>query len=68
MCVEEYSSLLHVMSSNASECVFRIHSETVDFFNGKGAEMFGYCVYGTACCEVEVDCLTGDHHVGDVFL
>lgn len=56
------------MSSNASECVFRIHSETVDFFNGKGAEMFGYCVYGTACCEVEVDCLTGDHHVGDVFL
>lgn len=40
-----------------------IHSETVDFFNGKGAEMFGYCVYGTACCEVEVDCLTGDHHL-----
>ncbi|VDL72620.1 unnamed protein product [Nippostrongylus brasiliensis] len=22
-----------------------IHSEVVDFFNGKGAEMFGYCVY-----------------------
>ncbi|KAK6025064.1 aldehyde oxidase and xanthine dehydrogenase, molybdopterin binding domain protein [Ostertagia ostertagi] len=40
-----------------------IHSETVDFFNGKGAEMFGYCVYGSACCEVEVDCLTGDHHL-----
>jgi xanthine dehydrogenase/oxidase len=31
--------------------------------NGKGAEIFGYCVYGTACSEVEVDCLTGDHHV-----
>ncbi|KAK6752646.1 hypothetical protein RB195_003825 [Necator americanus] len=40
-----------------------IHSETVDFFNGKGAELFGYCVYGTACCEVEVDCLTGDHYL-----
>ncbi|KAL6737361.1 hypothetical protein Aduo_011012 [Ancylostoma duodenale] len=40
-----------------------IHSETVDFFNGKGAELFGYCVYGSACCEVEVDCLTGDHHL-----
>nr|CDJ95017.1 Ferredoxin and [2Fe-2S]-binding and Molybdopterin dehydrogenase and CO dehydrogenase flavoprotein and Aldehyde oxidase xanthine dehydrogenase and Aldehyde oxidase and xanthine dehydrogenase domain containing protein [Haemonchus contortus] len=40
-----------------------IHSETVDFFNGKGAELFGYCVYGSACCEVEVDCLTGDHYL-----
>ncbi|CAD6190780.1 unnamed protein product [Caenorhabditis auriculariae] len=40
-----------------------IHHEPVDFFNGKGAELFGYCVYGTACCEVEVDCLTGDHHL-----
>ncbi|WKY06780.1 hypothetical protein Q1695_006737 [Nippostrongylus brasiliensis] len=40
-----------------------IHSEVVDFFNGKGAELFGYCVYGTACCEVEVDCLTGDHYL-----
>uniref|UniRef100_A0A1I7XZV4 xanthine dehydrogenase n=1 Tax=Steinernema glaseri TaxID=37863 RepID=A0A1I7XZV4_9BILA len=40
-----------------------IHSETVDFLNGKGAELFGYCVYGTACSEVEVDCLTGDHHL-----
>ncbi|CAJ0584990.1 unnamed protein product, partial [Mesorhabditis spiculigera] len=28
-----------------------------------GAELFGYCVYGTACCEVEVDCLTGDHRL-----
>ncbi|CAJ0569018.1 unnamed protein product, partial [Mesorhabditis spiculigera] len=40
-----------------------IHNEPVDFFNGKGAELFGYCVYGTACCEVEVDCLTGDHRL-----
>ncbi|CAL2039109.1 unnamed protein product [Caenorhabditis brenneri] len=40
-----------------------IHHEPVDFFNGKGAELFGYSVYGTACCEVEVDCLTGDHHL-----
>lgn len=35
----------------------------MDFFNGKGAEMFGYCVYGVGCAEVEVDCLTGDHKV-----
>ncbi|TMS38408.1 hypothetical protein L596_005140 [Steinernema carpocapsae] len=40
-----------------------IHSEVVDFLNGKGAELFGYCVYGSACSEVEVDCLTGDHHL-----
>ncbi|KAK0398793.1 hypothetical protein QR680_002757 [Steinernema hermaphroditum] len=40
-----------------------IHCEAVDFLNGKGAELFGYCVYGTACSEVEVDCLTGDHHL-----
>uniref|UniRef100_A0AC35U6V0 Xanthine dehydrogenase n=1 Tax=Rhabditophanes sp. KR3021 TaxID=114890 RepID=A0AC35U6V0_9BILA len=40
-----------------------ITSETIDFFNGKGAEAFGYCVYGTACAEVEIDCLTGDHHI-----
>lgn len=42
---------------------FRIHSEPVDFMDGRGAELFGYCVYGVACSEVEVDCLTGDHHV-----
>ncbi|KAJ1372162.1 hypothetical protein KIN20_034243 [Parelaphostrongylus tenuis] len=41
----------------------RVHSDIVDFVKGKGAEYFGYCVYGTACCEVEVDCLTGDHHL-----
>ncbi|KAI1715623.1 molybdopterin-binding domain of aldehyde dehydrogenase domain-containing protein [Ditylenchus destructor] len=40
-----------------------IHSEPVDFMDGRGAELFGYCVYGVACSEVEVDCLTGDHHV-----
>ena len=36
---------------------------TVDFVHGRGAEYFGYCVYGVACAEVEVDCLTGDHKV-----
>ncbi|CAD5220304.1 unnamed protein product [Bursaphelenchus okinawaensis] len=40
-----------------------IHHETVDFMNGKGAELFGYQVYGVACSEVEIDCLTGDHHL-----
>uniref|UniRef100_A0A0K0E8Z9 xanthine dehydrogenase n=1 Tax=Strongyloides stercoralis TaxID=6248 RepID=A0A0K0E8Z9_STRER len=40
-----------------------IHSETIDFMDGKGAEAFGYAVYGVACTEVEIDCLTGDHHM-----
>uniref|UniRef100_A0A0N5AMQ3 xanthine dehydrogenase n=1 Tax=Syphacia muris TaxID=451379 RepID=A0A0N5AMQ3_9BILA len=40
-----------------------IHSEVVDFESGRGAEMFGYCTYGAACSEVEVDCLTGDHKI-----
>uniref|UniRef100_A0A0N5B9E6 xanthine dehydrogenase n=1 Tax=Strongyloides papillosus TaxID=174720 RepID=A0A0N5B9E6_STREA len=40
-----------------------IHSETIDFMDGKGAEAFGYAVYGAACTEVEIDCLTGDHHM-----
>lgn len=36
----------------------------MDFFGGgRGAAMFGYCVYGAACAEVEVDCLTGDHRL-----
>ena len=25
--------------------------------------MYDYFTYGVACTEVEVDCLTGDHHV-----
>ncbi|KHJ78769.1 hypothetical protein OESDEN_21608 [Oesophagostomum dentatum] len=37
--------------------------EPVDFCSGKGAAVYPYCVYGSACCEVEVDCLTGDHHL-----
>lgn len=40
-----------------------IHSEAVDYLNGRGAELYGYCVYGAACTEVEVDCLTGDHRL-----
>lgn len=37
--------------------------QPIDFFSGKGGDIFGYCVYGAACSEVEVDCLTGDHRV-----
>uniref|UniRef100_A0A0N4ZXA3 xanthine dehydrogenase n=1 Tax=Parastrongyloides trichosuri TaxID=131310 RepID=A0A0N4ZXA3_PARTI len=40
-----------------------IHCESIDFMDGKGAEAFGYAVYGVACTEVEIDCLTGDHHM-----
>ncbi|KAF8370363.1 xdh-1 [Pristionchus pacificus] len=38
--------------------------DPVDFGTGApGGEMFSYAVYGTAFCEVEIDCLTGDHHL-----
>ncbi|VDM49917.1 unnamed protein product [Toxocara canis] len=38
-----------------------IHQDPVNFVTGKGAELFEYFVYGAACSEVEVDCLSGDH-------
>ncbi|GMR45518.1 hypothetical protein PMAYCL1PPCAC_15713, partial [Pristionchus mayeri] len=38
--------------------------DPVNFGTGApGGEMFSYAVYGTAFCEVEIDCLTGDHHL-----
>ncbi|GMT22071.1 hypothetical protein PFISCL1PPCAC_13368 [Pristionchus fissidentatus] len=38
--------------------------EPVNFGTGlPGRQMFSYAVYGTAFCEVEIDCLTGDHHL-----
>ena len=33
-----------------------------DFQSGTGSP-FNYFTYGTACSEVEIDCLTGDHQV-----
>uniref|UniRef100_A0A914VPR6 Aldehyde oxidase/xanthine dehydrogenase a/b hammerhead domain-containing protein n=1 Tax=Plectus sambesii TaxID=2011161 RepID=A0A914VPR6_9BILA len=40
-----------------------IHSDPVDYVTGKGAELYSYCVYGVACSEVEIDCMTGDHRL-----
>ncbi|PAV81283.1 hypothetical protein WR25_02114 isoform B [Diploscapter pachys] len=40
-----------------------IPCDTVDYNTGKGEGLYAYCVYGTACCEVEVDCLSGDHRL-----
>lgn len=34
----------------------------MDWEKGEG-HPFQYCVYGAACSEVEVDCLTGDYKV-----
>ena len=46
----------------------RIPFESIDFVNGRGSKAFGYCVYGAAVTEVEVDCLTGDHHVSSYYI
>ncbi|MFH4973423.1 hypothetical protein AB6A40_000132 [Gnathostoma spinigerum] len=43
-----------------------IHSEEMDFSSGRGAHAHAYSVYGVACSEVEVDCLTGSHKVDHV--
>lgn len=32
-------------------------------FDTNSGRRFNYYTYGTACTEVEVDCLTGDHEV-----
>ncbi|TPX43030.1 hypothetical protein SeMB42_g04892 [Synchytrium endobioticum] len=39
---------------------FKTPDLTYDFATNTG-RMFSYFTYGAACCEVEVDCLTGDH-------
>lgn len=38
-----------------------------DFVTNSG-KRFNYYTYGTACTEVEVDCLTGDHEVKYCFI
>ncbi|KAJ6665273.1 hypothetical protein lerEdw1_004322 [Lerista edwardsae] len=39
---------------------FRGYEANIDWEKGEG-HPFEYCVYGAACTEVEIDCLTGDH-------
>ncbi|KAH0621633.1 hypothetical protein JD844_023157 [Phrynosoma platyrhinos] len=39
---------------------FRGYETNIDWEKGKG-HPFEYFVYGAACTEVEIDCLTGDH-------
>ncbi|XP_062435402.1 aldehyde oxidase-like isoform X3 [Rhea pennata] len=39
---------------------FRGYNESMDWEKGEG-QPFTYFLYGAACSEVEIDCLTGDH-------
>lgn len=39
---------------------FRGYESNIDWEKGEG-HPFEYCVYGAACSEVEIDCLTGNH-------
>ncbi|KAM9286952.1 aldehyde oxidase-like [Morus bassanus] len=39
---------------------FRGYNENMDWEKGEG-QPFTYCLYGAACSEVEINCLTGDH-------
>jgi xanthine dehydrogenase/oxidase len=49
------------------ECFcFRIDNINYDYHNKEsnvGKEPYSYTVFGVACSEVEIDCLTGDHTV-----
>lgn len=58
----ETASIIKVFSFSSAS-LFSIHSEEIDCVKGKGGELYGYCVYGVACSEVEIDCMTGDHRV-----
>lgn len=40
----------------------RGYDETMDWDKGEG-QPFTYFLYGAACSEVEINCLTGDHKV-----
>uniref|UniRef100_A0A0N5BDQ5 Xanthine dehydrogenase n=1 Tax=Strongyloides papillosus TaxID=174720 RepID=A0A0N5BDQ5_STREA len=40
-----------------------IETEDIDFTKKSIANAYSYCVYGAACSEVELDCLTGSHRI-----
>ncbi|CEF59936.1 Xanthine dehydrogenase [Strongyloides ratti] len=40
-----------------------IETEDIDFTNKNIANSYSYCVYGAACSEIELDCLTGAHKI-----
>lgn len=42
--------------------LLRGYKAFMDWEKGEG-EPFPYCVFGAACSEVEIDCLTGAHRV-----
>ena len=46
---------------------YRVPDLNYDWKNNSG-RLYNYYTYGAACSEVEIDCLTGDHQVGDVLL
>ena len=46
---------------------YRVPDLNYDWKTNSG-RLYNYYTYGTACSEVEIDCLTGDHQVSDVWL
>mmetsp|Transcript_2561 Transcript_2561/g.9741 ORF Transcript_2561/g.9741 Transcript_2561/m.9741 type:complete len:1382 (-) Transcript_2561:564-4709(-) len=46
----------------SSQGFYKTPGLTMDWEKGRGSP-FTYFTYGTACAEVEIDCLTGDHQV-----
>ena len=44
---------------------YRVPDLNYDWKTNSG-RLYNYYTYGTACSEVEIDCLTGDHQVSDV--
>lgn len=43
-------------------CLLRGYQADMDWEKGEG-DIFPYFVFGAACSEVEIDCLTGAHKV-----
>ncbi|EGW11978.1 Aldehyde oxidase [Cricetulus griseus] len=46
---------------------FRGYESDMNWEKGEG-QPFAYFVYGAACSEVEIDCLTGDHKIEGAFI
>lgn len=52
----------HITTLLKNPLLSRGYESSMNWETGEG-QMFEYCVYGAACSEVEIDCLTGAHKV-----